>query len=279
MATNLALQDSAEIAQIAEKTLIGGDLSKLSPQERVQYYLRTCESLGLNPLTKPFEYITLNGKLTLYAKRDATDQLRKSNNISIKITSRDSLNGVYIVVAQASTPDGRIDESTGAVSIDNLKGDALANALMKAETKAKRRATLSICGLGMMDETETETTPARYVDVNTETGEIIDPHPDSTQPPSPTRQQTNSAEPASEKQVKFAHVLCGKKFGTKEQNPDSKTEFIELCSAIAGRAIKHTTELSKSEISKLIEEMTNMDDFVVEEDTETEADIFDFSNE
>lgn len=275
MATNLALQDSAEIAQIAEKTLIGGDLSKLSPQERVQYYLRTCESLGLNPLTKPFEYITLNGKLTLYAKRDCTDQLRKSNNISIKITSRESLNGVYIVVAQASTPDGRIDESTGAVSIENLKGDALANALMKAETKAKRRATLSICGLGMMDETETETTPARYVDVNTETGEIIDTHTTPVRTHSP--QQANSAEPASEKQVKFAHVLCGKKFGTAQQNPNAKTEFIELCSAIAGRVINHTSELSKSEISRLIEEMTNMDDFVVEEyPEETEADIFDF---
>src|SRR5690606_14334225 len=38
-----------------------------------------------------------------------------------------------------------------------LGPDELANALMKAETKAKRRATLSICGLGMMDESEIET--------------------------------------------------------------------------------------------------------------------------
>ena len=30
---------------------------------------------------------------------------------------------------------------------------------MKAETKAKRRVTLSICGLGMLDETEVETVP------------------------------------------------------------------------------------------------------------------------
>ena len=35
-----------------------------------------------------------------------------------------------------------------------------ANVLMKAETKAKRRATLSILGLGMLDETEIETIPA-----------------------------------------------------------------------------------------------------------------------
>jgi hypothetical protein len=43
--------------------------------------------------------------------------------------------------------------------VGNLKGDALANALMKAETKAKRRVTLSIAGLGWLDETELETIP------------------------------------------------------------------------------------------------------------------------
>ena len=36
---------------------------------------------------------------------------------------------------------------------------ALANAIMKTETKAKRRATLSICGLGFLDESEIETIP------------------------------------------------------------------------------------------------------------------------
>src|SRR6516162_3098534 len=54
-------------------------------------------------------------------------------------------------------PNGRIDTSIGAVSIGGLKGDNKCNALMKAETKAKRRLTLSICGLGMLDETEIET--------------------------------------------------------------------------------------------------------------------------
>ncbi|MDQ3831524.1 MAG: hypothetical protein M3361_19940 [Candidatus Tectomicrobia bacterium] len=53
----------------------------------------------------------------------------------------------------------REDESTGAVSVGNLRGDALANALMKCETKAKRRVTLSIAGLGWLDETEIETIP------------------------------------------------------------------------------------------------------------------------
>lgn len=140
-----------------ERVLVGGDLSKLSPEDRVRYYNATCDSLGLNPLSKPFDYITLNGKLVLYAKRDATDQLRKRDRVSVSITAREEVRDVYVVTARATTPDGRTDESVGAVNVAGLKGDALANAFMKAETKAKRRVTLSICGLGWLDETEVET--------------------------------------------------------------------------------------------------------------------------
>ncbi len=143
--------------EVIEKVLIGGDLSKLSAQERTSYYGQVCQSLGLNPLTKPFDYIVLNNKLTLYAKRDATDQLRKVHNISITITDRQKIEDIYIVTARSKNAEGREDESTGAVNLGGLKGEALANALMKAETKAKRRVTLSICGLGLLDETEVET--------------------------------------------------------------------------------------------------------------------------
>src|SRR5690606_18256643 len=77
--------------------------------------------------------------------------------VSIQITSREKIGDVYVVTAKAKLPDGREDESTGAVSIANLSGDSLANAYLKAETKAKRRVTLSVCGLGMLDESEVET--------------------------------------------------------------------------------------------------------------------------
>ena len=66
-----------------ERVLALGDLSRLSESDRIAYYTRLCESLGLNPLTRPFEYLTLNGKLTLYARKDATDQLRRVYNVSI----------------------------------------------------------------------------------------------------------------------------------------------------------------------------------------------------
>jgi len=150
-------------ATTIEQVLIGGDLAKLAPAQRVSYYRAVCESIGLNPLTKPFEYITLHEKLTLYAKRDCTDQLRQKHNISIEIVDRNQVGDVYCVRARATTPSGRTDESLGAVPTVGLKGDALANALMKAETKSKRRVTLSICGLGMLDETEIETIPTARV--------------------------------------------------------------------------------------------------------------------
>jgi hypothetical protein len=142
-----------------ERALVGGDLKDLSSTERLQYYNAVCSSLKLNPLTKPFEYITLNGRLVLYAKKDCTEQLRKLYSISLKIVARELVDGIYIVTAQATTPDGRTDESIGAVSIEGLKGDMKANSTMKAETKSKRRVTLSICGLGMLDESEIETIP------------------------------------------------------------------------------------------------------------------------
>src|SRR5438093_10551956 len=142
-----------------ENTVLLGDLASLTDEGRCEYYRDVCESLNLNPLTRPLEYLELNGRLTLYAKRDATDQLRHKHQVSIETIDRLTQQEVYIVRARATMPDGRTDESLGAVSLVGLEGEALANALMKAETKAKRRVALSICGLGLLDETEVETIP------------------------------------------------------------------------------------------------------------------------
>lgn len=160
---------------VIEAVIAKGDLSQLTPEQRVQFYRATCDSLGLNPLTRPFQYIVLNGKLVLYATKDATEQLREKRGVSITKLEREVVNGIYVVTATAQSADGRQDSSIGAVSIDGLKGDAMANAMMKAETKSKRRVTLSICGLGFTDETEIDTIPgARPVAVDAETGEITE---------------------------------------------------------------------------------------------------------
>ncbi len=147
-------------AGIVEQVVIKGDLAKLTPDERVAYYAETCKSLGLNPLTRPFEYITLNGRLTLYATRGATDQLRTIRGITITGLDPKQIGDLMVVVASGRDREGREDSATGAVSVKGLVGENLANAMMKAETKAKRRLTLSLAGLGFPDESEISSIPS-----------------------------------------------------------------------------------------------------------------------
>src|SRR5262245_38484410 len=101
-------------ASIVESVIAAGDLSKLSPADRTRYLLAVCDSLGLNSLTRPFEYITLNGRLVLYARKDATEQLRKKHGVSVVIVSRERIDDVYTVTARATDAKGRTDESIGA---------------------------------------------------------------------------------------------------------------------------------------------------------------------
>ena len=157
------------MASAIEQVVIGGDLSRLSSEQRVSYVNNICSSLGLNPTTRPFEYITLSGKLTLYATRACSEQLRKLNGVTIFPLDRSMMTevGLYQVIARGKDATGREDESSGVVTIAGLKGEMLANAMLKCETKAKRRLTLSICGLGFLDETEVSDIPnARHEPTN-----------------------------------------------------------------------------------------------------------------
>lgn len=152
-------QGSGRFVQMAEnlnKVLLQGDLSSLSATEKTQYYKTICETVGLNPLTKPFEFMKFQGKEVLYAGKNCAEQLRMIHSVSVQIKSREMVGDLLVVTANASTPDRRVDESIGALNIKGLIGVDLANAMMKAETKAKRRVTLSICGLNMLDESQME---------------------------------------------------------------------------------------------------------------------------
>lgn len=149
---------------ILSKLVLGGDLSGLNEAQKVDYYKMYCERLGLDPLTMPFKLIKIQGKEVLYPGREAAQQLNKIYQVSHEIVSREKLEDVYMVTARAFLPDGRKTESIGVVTINGLKGDNLCNALMKAETKAKRRATLDLLGLGIISEEEIETLPNELAD-------------------------------------------------------------------------------------------------------------------
>ena len=179
--------------KILSSIVTNGDLGKLSPDQKVAYYRNFCERLGLDPLSQPFNLLRLNGKEILYCGRAGAQQLSKLHNVSHEIKARETVSGCYVVTAQASTPDGRRTESIGAVPVDNLKGDALCNAFMKAETKAKRRATLDLLGLGILDETETDALPATEVPIPA--AQTAAPAPQADEPAPATEPAPKEAAP------------------------------------------------------------------------------------
>jgi len=151
------IQVSNNETEIITSLVLNSDLSKMTNPQKVSYYRSLCHKMGLNPFNRPFQLIRFQGKEILYATKDCTEQLRKIHGVSVTEMQKDFKEDIYIVTCKVQDKEGRTDIATGAINIKGLMGDALCNALMKAETKSKRRATLSICGLGMLDESETDT--------------------------------------------------------------------------------------------------------------------------
>lgn len=156
-----------QASALAERIVTAGDLAALAPVERVQYYMAMCDRCGLDPLSRPFDYIetTENGKkkVALYPNQIAAAQLRRKHQISLKIVDRRSEEGLYMVTCQASTPNGRTIESIGVVPMVDYEGKQFkplqrANMIKKAETQAYRRATIAICGLDFSGVDEDEGT-------------------------------------------------------------------------------------------------------------------------
>lgn len=228
-------------AKLYESLALKGDISALSPQEKTRYYAALCERLGLDPYTQPFTPLRLNGKEILYASRAATDQLARIHGVTRRVVSRERLEDVYVVTVQASLPNGRTEDAIGAVPLGGLKGEALANALMKAETKAKRRATLAILGLGMLDESELETIPRT----------AMAPVPPSTFPPIQAEAEAEGEglePPITEPQIKKIAVLL-REIGADKDRALSR----QFCGLLLGKEISSIKELSKAEASQLIE--------------------------
>lgn len=175
--TGLAVQTTqTNNEKLYESLALKGDLSGLSPKEKAAYYGQLCERLGIDAATKPFDILKLNGKEVMYATKGATDQLAKLHNLNREIVKMEIFQDILEVTITATLPSGRTETDIGCVSIGGLKGDALCNARMKSVTKAKRRTTLAILGLGVLDESELETIPQNKIEI-------------SLQPPDPYMQE------------------------------------------------------------------------------------------
>ena len=139
----------AAIAQV----ILTGDLRELTVYERTQWYVAYCRALGLNPLSYPVDYIpNKQGKMKPYINSVGIAQIRQNHKISTKIINQRREDDLYIVIARAIAPDQRYEDSTAVVPMpQNMPASDKAIAMMKAETKAKRRATLALVGLPLDD--------------------------------------------------------------------------------------------------------------------------------
>lgn len=150
--------DNAAAIQLA---VVNGDLGSLNPEQRVEYYKQVCDSLQLNYLTHPLDFYTgENNRVYLEINKEGAAQLRKIHSISIIGLTRDIVEGICVFTATGSIGNnGRVDSATGAVALQSLPADQKANAIMAAETKAKRRLTVSLAGSGLLGSDERETIP------------------------------------------------------------------------------------------------------------------------
>jgi hypothetical protein len=179
--SNLEIKKETINSELISSLVLNGDIGKMSDVMKVQYYNQLCHSLNLNPVTRPFQLLNFQGKQVLYATKDCTEQLRKLNGVSVVSLEQEIKDGLCVSKCKVQDSAGRYDIATGVTVIDKLDFSSKANMIMKSETKAKRRATLSICGLGMLDESELDTMPTytttdiSQVKVTTEKTEDVKP--------------------------------------------------------------------------------------------------------
>jgi hypothetical protein len=157
----LAIDDKALLALVTE-----GDCGKLTEAQKLSYYRARCDAAGLDYRAQPFQFVKLNSKLVLYALKACSEQLAAKHGLSVRLVETPAdvqelaaSGGCRAFTARVTGKDGRETDDVGVVTIKSASGDTLANAIMKGATKAKRRAVLAHCGLGMLDETEIETIP------------------------------------------------------------------------------------------------------------------------
>lgn len=161
--------------RVLEDVIVRGDIAKLQPRERLLYYKAECAAYGLDWRKRPFEYVEIDGRLVLYAGKRTADQLAHVHRLSQEILDERMLDGgIYLVRVRVTSPDGRSTVRTGAVALENLRGLQRANAILRCETKAFRRAVLAHCGLGVLDETEIDDIPdARRITITEAHGEDL----------------------------------------------------------------------------------------------------------
>jgi hypothetical protein len=174
----LALADlTDEDVRALEAAVMSNDFGQLTTRQRMAAMFQRCAALGLDIRLNPFVWAVMNKKLVPVRTKNAGSQSRGNMRTNLLPVQQvlDHRAGVYMVMFKASNPDGRTDYDIGATSIKNLSGEAYANAIMVAWTKAKNRVTESLETTGV-NLSEEEVASVNRVDAeNASAARMIDP--------------------------------------------------------------------------------------------------------
>jgi len=157
MAKDVVLKQ--EIQDILTKS--GGRCDQLNIDQQAEYKIYLCAKIGVSPTLQPIDLIPTKNGLRPYLNKGAAELIRDTRKISIADIEVSEKNGMFVAVCKVRGLNGRIDCDMGACPLNGTEKSPMApyNSLMKAVTKAKRRATLSMCGLGAIIE---EAHPTEY---------------------------------------------------------------------------------------------------------------------
>lgn len=166
MSTELVSMTSASVKEYFRS----GNVAQLKEAEKDFVLAKLCEKYNLDPILRPFDLIDFRGVQKFYMTASATNQLANAKSLSRTVESLeiDPVSMLAKCIVKVSEPStGRVEMSHGFISLSKfqaptkeelaskkfepkrvmLEGDDLANALLKLETKTKRRATLSFFGV------------------------------------------------------------------------------------------------------------------------------------
>lgn len=153
----VTVADREQAAGALAHVLGTGDLFRLTNEQRVAHYLNLCESLGVNALSLPFQWIEFKENenaapvLQLYFKPSGAAQLLRNHHVSVHYPRKEIVGELFVVEAVGRAPDGRTGSASKYVPLTGkygrLTGRNLANAFMKAETGALRRLAVAMFGI------------------------------------------------------------------------------------------------------------------------------------
>lgn len=183
-----ALANPEDVTAALTHYLGTGDLSRLPAEQRAALYLDTCSSLGINPRTRPFDWIefydpeTKGKKLTLYPNKACADQLAFQHQIRVRTVEEKIVGALFKVVVEGTMPNGRSETAVSYLDLTDrdgsqLKGQRLGNAFMKGHTKAKRRLVFAMLGM-MAPPDPDELQQARIVTVDGQGNVLANPTPE-----------------------------------------------------------------------------------------------------